>query len=131
MALSSKTGVLNGPCTLGPGQSYYMDQAIVRPNLEFHLSNCFWSLCLPEDFWGAFGISHGEGEVLDVRCLLRLEVEPDRVPQGFGKVGGESRVGRSVGFNLLRRCVNCGPGAAMSAHLGTLCGGRVARCTHR
>ena len=33
------------------------------------LSNCFWSLCLLETFWGAFRISDGEGGVLSFRCL--------------------------------------------------------------
>ena len=33
------------------------------------LGNCFWSLRLPEDFWGAFRISDGEGRVLAFRCL--------------------------------------------------------------
>ena len=33
------------------------------------LSNCFWSLRLPEAFWGAFRISDGEGGVLSFRCL--------------------------------------------------------------
>ena len=34
------------------------------------LSNCFWSLHLPEAFWRAFRISDGEGGVLSFRCLL-------------------------------------------------------------
>ena len=33
------------------------------------LSNCFWSLRLPETFWGAFRISDGEGGVLSFKCL--------------------------------------------------------------
>ena len=33
------------------------------------LSNYFWSLRLPETFWGAFRISDGEGGVLSFRCL--------------------------------------------------------------
>ena len=33
------------------------------------LSNCFWSLRLPEAFWGAFRISDGEGGVLSFRFL--------------------------------------------------------------
>ena len=32
-------------------------------------SNCFWSLRLPETFWGAFRISDGEGRILSLRCL--------------------------------------------------------------
>ena len=33
------------------------------------LSNCFWSLQLPREFWGAFRVSDGEGGVLAFRCL--------------------------------------------------------------
>ena len=33
------------------------------------LSNCFWSLRLPEAFWGAFRISDGEGGVLLARSI--------------------------------------------------------------
>ena len=33
------------------------------------LRNCFWSLRLPETFWGAFRISDGEGGVLSFICL--------------------------------------------------------------
>ena len=33
------------------------------------LNHCFWSLRLPEAFWGAFRISDGEGGVLSFRCL--------------------------------------------------------------
>ena len=33
------------------------------------LGNCFWSLRLPQTFWGAFRISDGEGGVLSFRCL--------------------------------------------------------------
>ena len=32
------------------------------------LSNCFWSLRLPEAFWGAFRILDGEGGVLSFGC---------------------------------------------------------------
>ena len=33
------------------------------------LSNCFWSMRLPEAFWGAFHVSDGTGGVLSFRCL--------------------------------------------------------------
>ena len=33
------------------------------------LSNCFWSLRLPEAFWGAVHVSDGEGAVLSFGCL--------------------------------------------------------------
>ena len=33
------------------------------------LSNCFWSLCLLETFWGVFRISDGEGGVFSCKCL--------------------------------------------------------------
>ena len=33
------------------------------------LSSCFWSLRLPEAFWGAFRVSDGKGGVLSFRCL--------------------------------------------------------------
>ena len=34
------------------------------------LSNCFRSLMLPKQFWGAFCVSNGEGRVIAFRCLL-------------------------------------------------------------
>ena len=33
------------------------------------LSNCFWSLHLPEAFRGAFRVLDGEGGVLSFKCL--------------------------------------------------------------
>ena len=33
------------------------------------LSNCFWSLQLPREFWRAFRVSDGDGGVLAFRCL--------------------------------------------------------------
>ena len=33
------------------------------------LGNCFWSLRLPETFWGAFRIADGEAGILSFRCL--------------------------------------------------------------
>ena len=33
------------------------------------LSNCFWSLRVPDSFWGAFCASDDDGGVLSLRCL--------------------------------------------------------------
>ena len=37
---------------------------------HIYLTNCFWSLRLPEAFWGAFRILDGEGGILSFTCLL-------------------------------------------------------------
>ena len=59
------------------------------------LSNCFWSLRLPEAFWGAFRISDGEGEVLSFRCLpfgwkyspIPCQKVLERLVEEFGLIG--------------------------------------------
>ena len=59
------------------------------------LSNCFWSLRLPETFWGAFRFSDGEGGVLSFRCLpFGWKYSPilcrkvlERLVEGIGLVG--------------------------------------------